>query len=155
EDHRRRAPVFAAVRLPEFDVDTFAGLHLVLDVVQDDRRGAVHDEPVLGPTGVSLVAQTLPRRDDDALYLVIEEFVVEHGERTPGTLVDLTTTTVFCYHRTFSAASTALRNSMARVIGPTPPSRGVIQPAPSLTSSATSLRSFLPCQLVPAPTTAA
>ena len=37
-----------------------------------------------------------------------------------------------------SAASTALRNNMARVIGPTPPMRGVIQPATSAADSSTS-----------------
>ena len=54
-----------------------------------------------------------------------------------------------------SAASTALRNSIARVIGPTPPIRGVIQPATSATDSSTSDSSRLPSRETPAPTTAA
>ena len=37
-----------------------------------------------------------------------------------------------------SAASTVLRSSIARVVGPTPPRRGVIQPATSRTASSTS-----------------
>jgi hypothetical protein len=45
---------------------------------------------------------------------------------------------------------------MARVIGPTPPSRGVIQPATSATASSTSDSTrFFPSIVTPAPTTAA
>ena len=54
-----------------------------------------------------------------------------------------------------SAASTVLRRSIARVIGPTPPMRGVIQPATSATDSSTSDNSRLPSRETPAPTTAA
>ena len=54
-----------------------------------------------------------------------------------------------------SAARSALRNSMARVMGPTPPRRGVIQPATSATSGWASGISFLPSKVVPADTTAA
>ena len=54
-----------------------------------------------------------------------------------------------------SAARTVLRRSMARVMGPTPPMRGVIQPATSLTASSTSESSVRPRHDVPAPTTAA
>ncbi len=54
-----------------------------------------------------------------------------------------------------SAARTALRRSMARVMGPTPPRRGVIHPATSATDSSTSERTLRPSHVVPAPTTAA
>src|ERR1700679_2699151 len=55
----------------------------------------------------------------------------------------------------FEAARTVLRSSMARVMGPTPPIRGVIQPATSLTDSSTSDNRVRPRHDVPAPTTAA
>ncbi len=43
-----------------------------------------------------------------------------------------------------SAASTALRKSIAMVVGPTPPTRGVMRPATSLQRSSTSGSSFRP-----------
>ena len=46
-------------------------------------------------------------------------------------------------------------SSIALVIGPTPPMRGVSQPATSATSSATSERSLRPSKETPAPTTTA
>src|SRR6476659_1648369 len=52
-----------------------------------------------------------------------------------------------------SAHSTALRKSMAMVVGPTPPTRGVIHPATSSQRSSTSGSSFLPSYRTPPPTT--
>src|SRR5580693_6613647 len=72
EDDRHRAVVLAPVRLPNGDVDARAGTEVVLDAVEDDGRLAAHDEPVLGALGVELVAQSLARRDHDALHLVVE-----------------------------------------------------------------------------------
>jgi hypothetical protein len=46
-------------------------------------------------------------------------------------------------------------NSIATVVGPTPPTRGVIAPATSLQASSTSGRSFLPSYRTPPPTTVA
>src|SRR5262249_42075763 len=60
-----------------------------------------------------------------------------------------------CYLFRFVAASTQLWSSMARVMSPTPPMRGVIQLATSATSSATSEMMRLPSNVVPAPTTTA
>src|SRR5206468_5936692 len=54
-----------------------------------------------------------------------------------------------------SAISTVLRSSSATVVGPTPPSRGVIHPATSATDSSTSGSSFLPWNTMPPLTTAA
>src|SRR6266581_2742577 len=54
-----------------------------------------------------------------------------------------------------SAASTVLLRSMARVVGPTPPRRGVIQDATSATDSSTSGITRRPSYVAPALTTAA
>ena len=54
-----------------------------------------------------------------------------------------------------SAVSTVWRSSIARVVGPTPPSRGVIQPATSAHASSTSGTTLRPCIVAPGPTTAA
>ena len=54
-----------------------------------------------------------------------------------------------------SAASTAFRNSIAIVVGPTPPTRGVIQPATSAHASSTSGSSLRPFVRTPPPTTTA
>src|SRR5215211_6140303 len=51
-----------------------------------------------------------------------------------------------------SAASTALRNSIAIVVGPTPPTRGVIAPATSSQRSSTSGSSLRPSYRTPPPT---
>ena len=58
-------------------------------------------------------------------------------------------------HAARSAARTALRSSMARVIGPDPAEPGGDPPGHLGHRSSTSERSFLPSQEVPAPTTAA
>src|SRR5580704_1697384 len=157
EDDRHRAVVLAAVCLTDGDVDAAAGAEVVLDAVEDHRRLTAHDEPVLGALGVELVTQSLAGRDDDPLDLVVEGRVIQHQVTTPRPFGVLTALVVsrFYGHRIFSAARTALRNSMARVMGPTPPRRGVIQAAFSATSSARSLNSFFPANDVPAPTTAA
>src|ERR1039458_2741672 len=155
EDHRHRAVVLAAVRLTDGDVDARSGTEVVLDTVEDDGRLAAHDEPMFGALVVELIAQALAGSDDDALHLVVEHLVVEHRVTAPRPLAVLTALIVCRFgHRTFSAARTALRNTMARVMGPTPPSRGVIQATFSATSSAMSLKSFFPANDVPAPTTA-
>src|SRR5438874_4905004 len=54
-----------------------------------------------------------------------------------------------------SAISTVFRSKRATVVGPTPPRRGVIQPATSATDSSTSGSSFLPSNTMPPLTTAA
>src|SRR4029077_5926829 len=47
------------------------------------------------------------------------------------------------------AANTVLRRSIALVMGPTPPTLGVIQPATSATDSSTPLTIFLPSMVTP------
>src|SRR5271154_5902918 len=48
EDDRHRAVVLTAVCLADRDVDARTGTEVVLDAVEDHRRLAAHDEPVLG-----------------------------------------------------------------------------------------------------------
>src|ERR1035441_5547492 len=117
---------------------------------------SAHDEPVFGALVVELVARTLAAGDHDSLHLVVEHLLVEHRVVAPRPHAVLAALVISRFsHRTFSAARTALRNSMARVMGSTPPRRGVIQATFSATPSAISLTSFLPAKDVPAPTTAA
>src|SRR5207249_10789598 len=60
-----------------------------------------------------------------------------------------------CYYGFLRAAARmVLRSSIARVIGPTPPRRGLNQPATSCTASTTSDATFRPSMVPPAPTTA-
>src|SRR5690606_4281235 len=54
-----------------------------------------------------------------------------------------------CQPAVRSAASTVLRRSSASVVGPTPPSRGVIHEATSPTDSSTSASSLRPSQVMP------
>jgi hypothetical protein len=71
-----------------------AGRHFEFDAVEDDRRHAVHDEPVLGATRVSLIAEALARVDDEALYLVVEQFIVKYRERAPRPFIDFASASV-------------------------------------------------------------
>ena len=149
---------------PGGDVDGLPGRQGVHGAVEGHLRLSRHEEPVLGPLGVALVAQPLARAHHDALDLVVGARRRSGRCRCPrGALRTLHRSSCLPggrrlhrrLHAARSAARTALRKSMARVMGPTPPSRGVIHPATSATSSSTSESSFLPAQLVPAPTTAA
>ena len=64
------------------DVDRVAGLQPLLGAVEGDHRGAGHDEPVLGPVGVALVAEPPAGIHDHALDLV-GAGIVQHGVGAP------------------------------------------------------------------------
>jgi len=132
DEHDRRGPlILTSVRLTKSDVNAVARLQLMHGAVEHDRRVTVDYEPVFSALGVCLITESLPREDHDALHLVIEHLVVKDREAAPWSFVEFASSRVSRHHRTLSAASTALRNSIARVIGPTPPSRGVTQAATS------------------------
>src|SRR5690606_9030091 len=63
--------VLDAVRAADGDVDGVPGAHGRLHAVEHERAQPADDEPVLGPLGVTLVAEAEPRPDDDALDLVV------------------------------------------------------------------------------------
>ncbi len=96
--------VFATVGLSNCDVNTLAGFKFVGHSVKYRYGVTTHNEPVLGALGVALVAETLVGQDDDLLHLVTGRLVVEHGEVSPWTLLELTTLAIKRAHSIFSLA---------------------------------------------------
>jgi hypothetical protein len=68
--------IFATMRLFYSNVNALTHGELMRDTVEDDGGVSIHDEPVLGALGVTLVAQALTWRYHDEFYLEVWRFVV-------------------------------------------------------------------------------
>jgi hypothetical protein len=154
DEEGRQLPTLPQIEMPprfgEAEAEQLAGfLEHLSRQLDASRLVLVWELPRTDPATAATRASTLAAAVARLGLTVPTQVVVRRGGRVevwrgwaPPHLVGPDRQSVRPARR--SAASTALRNSRAIVVGPTPPTRGVIAPATSSHDSSTSGSSFLP-----------